>query len=305
MSGADPRNAPVRLAVILCIGRSGSTLLRNELAKPDDVSGLTSDFGYRWMNRHQMQPGGSVPDASEMRAIWRDEAYGREEIKARFALSPGDGALRRILLLKFALFGFGGLGLSPFEQHRARTIFLIRDPLDVALSHCRPLAWNGGAAFWAGPRADRLPANLRLISEFSRAVGFPPPDPAEILDASYPVAIAAFLKHYYALLAHVVGASRDGTFLIVRFEDFVTLRRAELARLADFIGIEDRRFPDNALFYKPVVEEGGIHLARNTGTPVDGGGISGGASIDRNAMPYALLSEHLRETRRHWGYPEG
>lgn len=293
---------PVQLAVILCIGRSGSTLLRNELAKPADVSALTSDFGYRWVRRYQEllrqpDPAMIAAAAPAMRAAWREEGFWREEIKYRFSTRPAAQNLQNTLLLKFALFGFASLGMTPFEHH-ARMMLLVRDPLDVALSHCRPLSWNNGAAFWAGARADRLPANLQMIAEFSRAVGFDAPPAKAILAGPYSVSIALFLEHYYALLTHVATAyGACGRLTVTRFEDLLRDRRAELERLAGFLGVTDQSFPDNADFYQSVMEEGGIHVSRNTEKPPQGSSPRVEPAVRR------MFEERLWRTRRQWGYP--
>ncbi|HEY0714819.1 MAG TPA: hypothetical protein VGF45_19215, partial [Polyangia bacterium] len=265
-----------RVIAILAPGRSGTTLLRNELLKPAEVTCLSSEGTFRWFEaNHALLAGEDARALATAHPLlaqdWHPGGFSREDLKTQFASAPAPSALTKRLLVKLPMFRFGAEGRGRFRH--VHVIRLFRDPLAIVESMCRPLHWNEGHPFWAGPRAELLQLRTADLCAFARAegVGFSPHPPEEAVARPYHVACATWLADYIAVdeeLRTRPGFSASATE--VRFEDFVGNRDRELQRLAAFMGVAAPDFPPHRTSYRAVEGEGGI--ASNQDTGADGRG---------------------------------
>lgn len=295
---------------ILSSGRSGSTLLRNEIAKPREVGALASEAGYSWheQNREMLRQLDAVGINRCVRALrkqWQEAHFYEHEVKYLYAKRGGANQLPQKLLLKFPLFAFGHAGLEDFAT-AIRVFYLCRHPMDVAVSFCKPLWWNGNEPMWSGKRLPLFQKNMALLDAFARAEGVPGElrSWGQLQGLPYHVAVAHYCRGFHEVLAHVVSSQRCRSGqLFLRFEDLVEQRDATLTRIADFMGIQDRSYLANSKFYREVEEEGGIRMNVDTARPSPERGYLSATEF----LDYSQLSEMkciLGQTANRLGYSE-
>ncbi len=100
---------------ILSSGRSGSTLLRNELAKPREVGALVSKMGHVWVEQNRpllrsLDAATMSQEARHLHRQWRQTSLYKHEVKYRYARKETAWHMPKKLLLKFPLFAFGSSG---------------------------------------------------------------------------------------------------------------------------------------------------------------------------------------------------
>ncbi|HEY0708709.1 MAG TPA: hypothetical protein VGG33_18010 [Polyangia bacterium] len=275
MSKAAPTN--FRLTAILYHPRSGSTLLRNELLKPPQVTALSSPGVGLWIERNAellTAPNHAAFASAHdvLSAQWRELGLDRHDLKRHFArpaFAPQMPGLRPHLLLKFALFRFHAWAPQLFRHFDV--IHLLRDPLRIVESLCRALAWNDGQAFFAGARKPQLPERADWLCAFAaaHAVAVHPTSGAEITTLPYHLACATFVSdfvHVHQALIERQAAAGDvcRRQITVKFEDFVAARDEWLARLATFMDVAPFSYPPNDVFFEDREEEGGIRMSQPT-----------------------------------------
>ncbi|HEY0710301.1 MAG TPA: hypothetical protein VGG33_26065 [Polyangia bacterium] len=260
-----------RVIAILAPGRSGTTLLRNELLKPAEVTCLSSEGTFRWFEANRALLCGDDSEAlrrahPSLARQWHTVGFASEDLKPQFAASPAPSALTHKLLVKLPMFRFGAEGRGRFRH--VDVIRLFRDPLAIVESMCRPQVWNDGQPFWAGPRAPLLGERTADLGAFAKAEGvaFLPHTPEQITALPYHVACATWLADYLAIddeLRTQPGFCARATD--VAFEDFLADREGQLQRLAAFMGVQRPDYPPNRVYYRPVEGEGGIASNQDTG----------------------------------------
>ena len=288
MSSADLWE--LRLTAILGAGRSGSTLLRNELLKPDEVSCLSSEGAYAWYEANRALL--CHPDANEivrrhatLERQWTELGFPREDLKRQFARHPGDSTLQRILLVKFPLVRFGGRSRGLFRH--VHVVHLARDPLAVVESMCRPLPWNEDQPFWAGKRAHLIAERGADLCAFARSEGTRaiPCAPEALTAMPYHLACASWVAGY----ARVHGEIRAReefcrSSISLRFEDFVRDRDALVCRIGAFMGVQTLSYPPNDDYYQDVEGEGGIRMSQRTGANGRGHSVTALGPLERRQV---------------------
>jgi len=264
------KSAPNDLAfyAITSMGRSGSTLLRNELIKSREVCCLASGPFLHWLAANHRILAGTPHSLrehqEELREQWVSKAWFESDIRYRHARTEHardwSRQLGSILLCKDALFVLTSQNLPIL--HNFRLIHLLRDPLAVALSYARVSPVTGRPFIDAG-RTDFAQLIRRFADDYAPHIKMPPND--ELATMPSHVAAAHLVGAFYrALAAFVLNDGVSAGSLLVRFEDLCSQRDETLARIRRFMGLPNISIPNNAEFFAPSIEEGGIEMAENT-----------------------------------------
>jgi hypothetical protein len=289
-----------RVVAILGPGRSGTTLLRNELLKPSEVTCLSSEGAYVWFEENAALLRGEVRAAvagahALLSQQWQARGFDREDLKLQFAAAPTPSKLTHRLLVKLAMIRFGGAGRGRFRH--VDVIRLFRDPLAIVESMCRPLPWNAQQPFWAGPRAPLLRLRTAELGAYARSedVAFVPHTPEDVAALPYHVACATWLADYLhideELRARPNFCARS---IDVRFEEFLADREDQLTRLAAFMGVAHPDYPPNRTYFRPIEGEGGIASNQDAGENGRGRGVSVLTAEQRTAVLDLLSAVRAR-----------
>jgi hypothetical protein len=271
VAASSGNSKDLALYAITSMGRSGSTLLRNELIKSPDVCCLASGDFLHWLAaNHQILAGSAQmlrERQTELREQWVRKPWFQADVRYRHALSDAvrnwSRSLGSILLCKDALYVMAAQ--DPPVLHNFRFIHLVRDPVAVALSYSNINSETGKAFVEGGGRSLRNIVGLmrRFVDGYAPQIQVPDED--ELAAAPSHIAAAHLVGVFYRALA--VFLSQEGLTagnLLIRFEDLCAKREQTLARIHLFMGLQTAPVPDNAIFFKDGIEEGGIQMAQNT-----------------------------------------
>jgi len=259
---------------IVSMGRSGSTLLRNELLKPLWVSCLDAVGCATWIERNQRP---LIEDDAETFAArypefvqqWKDLKFWQFDIKWNFAKRDEDRlsalALSRRLIVKDAIWVLGRRDPGVFRN--LRLIHLLRDPRAIAASYCRPVGRESAPRIFGGGGATGLDVRAAGMRQFAANFGLAGDLPDADALASLPrhkAAAAIVRAHFEALPGFLARPGAEDTNIVVRLEDLCDDREATLDRLFQFMGVDADGVPPNSGFFVDAVEEGGIRMAEDT-----------------------------------------
>jgi len=259
---------------IVSMGRSGSTLLRNELLKPLWVSCLDAAGCATWIERNQRPLieddadtfGARYPEFVQQ---WKDLKLWQFDIKWNFARRDEDRlsalALSRRLIVKDALWVLGRRDPEVFRN--LRLIHLLRDPRAIAASYCRPVGRESAPRIFGGGGATGLDVRVAGMRQFAANFGLRGNLPNTEALASSPrhkAASAIVRAHFETLTGFLTRPGVGETDIVVRLEDLCDDRGATLGRLFQFMGVDVEDMPQNSAFFVDADEEGGIRMAEDT-----------------------------------------
>ena len=266
-----------RLYGIFSAGRSGSTYLRNEIVKFPGISSLDSPGYFRWIQQNldillNDSPGRFSLRFDYFRTQWAKECYFEHDTIYRFvkdhSLREKAMKLQKKLIIKEAFWMVGAIDEGIFLN--IFPILIIRNPLAIVNSYCRPLTDKISVPFIEqNPRPDSSMTDVILdnLARFSevRGFGWNIPSGNTLRNAPNHIKAATFVKIYFKFVLKFIEQELfENSYCLVKYEELCRKPHQELKKVSRYLGVDYVGTVKNSDVYTCERDDrGGGHIVMN------------------------------------------